>query len=275
MPDTARLALDRVRSPDDAPEHWLYVLHGIYGAGRNWGSVARRLVRERPEWGVALVDLRQHGESRGFRPPHTVDAAARDVARAAADAELTPGAILGHSFGGKVALLAARAGIPGLGQVWVVDSTPGVREPEGSAWAMLEVLRRHPGPFEARSDAVASLQEAGLALPVARWMATNVEEVDGAYRWRIDPDDMEALLRSFFREDAWDVVEQPPEDVAIHVVKAEGSSVLDEEACRRVEEAGRRHGRAHLHRVEGGHWVNADNPEALHGLLVEHLPRGG
>ena len=38
-----------------------------------------------------------------------------------------------------------------------------------------------------------------------------------------------------------------------------------------VEEAGRRTGRAHLHRVAGGHWVNADNPDAMVGLLVEGL----
>lgn len=271
MNRSARLHVERLTTEGAAPDQWLLVLHGIYGAGRNWASVARRFVRERPDWGAALVDLRQHGGSQGFEGPHTVQAAAADVVSAARAEGLRAAAILGHSFGGKVALLAARAGIPELRQVWVVDSTPGAREPDGSAWAMLEVLRRRPGPFASRDEAVEALRGEGLAKPVALWMATNLEEREGEYRWRIDPDDMEALLRSFFAEDAWDVVESPPEGVEVHVVKAEDSSVLDEVACERVESAGRRHGRARLHRVPGGHWVNAESPDELHELLLEHL----
>src|SRR5512142_1296285 len=66
---------------ETTPARWLYVLHGIFGAGRNWASIMRRLVRERPEWGAVLVDLREHGRSGGFPPPHTVATAAGDVAR--------------------------------------------------------------------------------------------------------------------------------------------------------------------------------------------------
>jgi hypothetical protein len=29
-----------------------------------------------------------------------------------------------------------------------------------------------------------------------------------------------------------------------------------------------------VHRVAGGHWVNADNPAALEALLVQMLPSG-
>src|SRR5690606_18221961 len=61
------------------PDRWLLVLHGIYGAGRNWASIARRLVEERPEWGVLLVDLRLHGGSGGFPPPHSLETGAADV----------------------------------------------------------------------------------------------------------------------------------------------------------------------------------------------------
>ena len=50
------------------------------------------------------------------------------------------------------------------------------------------------------------------------------------------------------------------------------SSRLSEEACARIEAAGRATGRVHLHRVEGGHWVHTDNPQALTALLAEALP---
>ena len=58
----------------------MFLLHGIYGAGRNWGSVARRLVRARPGWAVSLVDLRSQGRSPRLSP-HTMHACASDLLR--------------------------------------------------------------------------------------------------------------------------------------------------------------------------------------------------
>ena len=52
------LSHTRVVAKDAEPKMWLLMLHGIYGSGRNWGTIARRLVEARPEWGVLLVDLR-------------------------------------------------------------------------------------------------------------------------------------------------------------------------------------------------------------------------
>jgi hypothetical protein len=57
--------------------------------------------------------------------------------------------------------------------------------------------------------------------------------------------------------------------VSIHFIKAEKSSVLSEEACARIERAGRETGRVFLHRLEGGHWVNADNPEGVLRLILQ------
>src|SRR5215217_5600958 len=75
------LSHTRVTAKDAEPGMWLLMLHGIYGSGRNWGTIARRLVEARPEWGVLLVDLRNHGQSHGFAGPHTLAASAADVDR--------------------------------------------------------------------------------------------------------------------------------------------------------------------------------------------------
>lgn len=266
------LAAERVTEEGRVPSAWLFVLHGIYGAGRNWASVVRRLVRERPEWGAVLVDLREHGDSHGFEPPHTLAAAAADLVELSTALGHGAEAVLGHSFGGKVALQLAKDHAEGLRQVWVVDSTPTAREPSGSAWEMLELLRGLPGPFASRQEAVSALVERRVAEPVARWIVTNLERAEGeAYRWRFDLASVEALLRDFFRRDLWDVVESPPGDFEVHIVKAEESSVLSEGEVARAEAAGRETGRVHVHRVAGGHWVNADDPEGLLELLLEHL----
>ncbi|MDH5760512.1 MAG: alpha/beta hydrolase [Gemmatimonadota bacterium] len=253
------------------PTRWILVLHGIYGAGRNWASVARRFVQARPEWGAVLVDLRQHGGSTGFPPPHTVQACADDLAALVKGEGLEARAILGHSFGGKVAMVYARHAPVPLERVWVVDSTPEARAPDGSAWGMLRVLRLYPGPFPDRGAGIAAVESEGFPNSVAQWMSTNLVHEDDGYRWRLDANEMESLMRSFFATDTWDVVEDPPAGAQMHLIRAEESSVLSDGACARTEAAGRANGRTHLHRVAGGHWVNADNPDALQELLTAYM----
>ena len=253
-------------------ERWTYFLHGIFGAGRNWRSVARRWVDADGGRGAVLVDLRLHGDSTGFPPPHTIQACADDVARLARSTGRAPSGILGHSFGGKVALAYA-SGAKGLDTVWVIDSTPAAREPEGGAVRMLEALRTESGPFGSREEAERALGAHGFPKPVARWMSTNLARTGEGWRWRLDLDGMEALLADFFDVDLWAVVEEPPPGMDLHFVKATRSPVLSEEACERIEAAGAVTGRVHLHRVEGGHWLNVDAPDAILDLL-ESAERG-
>lgn len=272
-PAGGRLAATEIAADPPGPRV-LYVLHGIYGRGRNWAAIARHLAVRRTDWRSVLIDLRQHGQSPPMPPPQTVDACAGDVLAFEREADASPRAVLGHSFGGKVALLfAARAGLDPL-QVWVVDSTPEARAPEGAAWDMLRIVRELPADFPSRYDAIVAMERAGVASAVAAWMATNLVLEAERYRWRLDFDVMQSLLEDFFRTDLWDVVEQPPAGVELHFVKATESRTLGEEACERLVAAGRRHGQVKLHRVAGGHWLNADNPEAMLALLESSLPRG-
>jgi pimeloyl-ACP methyl ester carboxylesterase len=258
-------------APGATPERWLYVLHGIYGAGRNWATLIRRVIRERPEWGAVLVDLREHGGSQGFPPPHTLEAAADDLAKLVQNLDLRSDAVLGHSFGGKVALMYGKRAVGAVSELWIIDSTPEARTPDGTATGMLRVVRRHPGPFASRDAAVQALIGERVEPGIAQWMATNLELADGEYRWRLDFDIMEELLEDFYRTDLWEMVEAPPAGVRVHFVRAESHSVLSEEATARIEAAGRENGRVFLHRMEGGHWLNADNPDAMVELLSAEL----
>lgn len=263
----AQLSTTTVTADGASPGQWLAVLHGIYGAGRNWRSVARDLVGARTDWGAVLVDLRQHGGSLGFTPPHTMERAAADLDTVT----VAPiRAVLGHSFGGKVALLRGRDD-PSVRQVWVVDSTPEARDPEGSAWSMLRILRRLPRRFDDREAAVAALVSERVDRPVALWMTANLDRDDGGFTWRIDLDDMEALLLDFFRTDLWQIVEAPRDGLEIHFIRATRSPVLGMDALARIRDAGVATGRVFVHDVTGGHWLNADNPDALVQLIGARL----
>ena len=60
--------------------------------------------------------------------------------------------MLGHSFGGKVALEQLNRHPDGLESAWIVDSAPGGGDPQGSAWEMLAALERTPGPLLAARE---------------------------------------------------------------------------------------------------------------------------
>jgi esterase len=265
-----------------AAQQRLLVLHGIYGRGRNWQSIARAVTAARPDWSALLVDLRLHGESPAFDPPHTLASAADDVRRLI-DGEETRGpairAILGHSFGGKVALAVAATPPASLRQAWVIDATPGTHPPARSTWKMLNDVRSLPSTSVSRADAIVALERLGWPVGVASWMATNLRptgaDVNHAFQWMLDFDALEGMLRSYYTTDLWHVIESPPPQVDIHIVKAEDSNTLDEAACARIARAEATHGRVDLHRVAGGHWLNADNPDAIVELLTKELHREG
>lgn len=245
------------------------MLHGIYGRGRNWQVIARRLVEARPEYRCLLVDLPHHGESHPGRHGPSVAGLADDLDDWLDGEGMRPDALLGHSFGGKIAIaLAARRRTDRL-QVWIVDSTPATRPPGGDAWQMLQTVRDLPDRFASRDDAVEGLAGRGWARPIAQWMATNLERDGDGFVWRLDFTVMEQLLRDFFAADLWSALEEAPLSHAFRVIKATRSDVLTAEAIARLETIGPP--RVELHRLEGGHWIHAEKPDAVVRLLQAAL----
>ncbi len=81
----------------------LVILHGLYGSSDNWMSVARNLA---PEFLVYSVDLRNHGHS-FHHPLHTYRAMKEDLHSFFEEHQIEKAVLLGHSMGGKVAILFA------------------------------------------------------------------------------------------------------------------------------------------------------------------------
>lgn len=80
----------------------LLIAHGLYGSGRNWGVIARRLAVERD---VITVDMRNHGES-PWQDKHGYTELAADLAEVIQSIG-GPVDLLGHSMGGKAAMQLA------------------------------------------------------------------------------------------------------------------------------------------------------------------------
>ena len=263
------LAATRVTANDNPSRH-LVMLHGIYGRGRNWQGVARALTAALTEYACWLVDLPHHGDSGPGSHGDSINGVATDVEEWMSSRGFAADAVLGHSYGGKVALaIGGRAQGQKL-QIWVIDSTPEVKSPSGSAWGMLDVVRRLPPRFSSRDEAMRGIIASGYPHGVAQWMVTNLVRDGDGFGWRLDFDVMERLLRDFFTTDMWAVIEHPSPHHEMHIVKASESNAISPAAVDRITaSAGER---VHLHHRDGGHWIHADSPEVITTLLVEHLP---
>ncbi|KAL4062886.1 alpha beta-hydrolase [Scleroderma citrinum] len=86
-------------------ERPLVILHGFFGAKRNWQSLSKAFMRDlqRP---VYALDLRNHGSSPHARPMTYLHMAA-DVLDFLHKFSLSNISLLGHSMGGKVAMSLA------------------------------------------------------------------------------------------------------------------------------------------------------------------------
>jgi esterase len=81
----------------------LVILHGLYGSSDNWISVARKL---EDRFTIFIPDLRNHGQS-PHTSTHTYQDMADDLYQFFNDHHIQKATILGHSMGGKLAMMFA------------------------------------------------------------------------------------------------------------------------------------------------------------------------
>ncbi len=263
----ARLHHELVVHSSRTPAHWLILTHGIFGAGSNWRSIARKVHERRPEWGVVLVDLRQHGRSEPGEPPHDLAAAAGDLRALIDELALPIDAIAGHSFGGKVAL-ATRA-LRAIAQTWVLDASPSarpeaVRDPDNTVVRVLELMERLPRRWARRDDFVAAIVADGQPLALAQWLAMNVVPDDsGALALRLDLGALRALLADYYARDLWSSLLDPALGDVELVIATRSAAARD------VERPLPPH--VHLHRIDASHWLHIDAPAAVVELFAANL----
>ncbi|WP_306116122.1 MULTISPECIES: alpha/beta fold hydrolase [unclassified Roseovarius] len=97
----------------------LLIAHGLYGSGRNWGVIAKRLSDTRQ---VVAVDMRNHGQS-DWTDTHSYEELAQDLAEVIDHLE-GPFDVMGHSMGGKAAMVLALRQPALVNRLIVADIAP-------------------------------------------------------------------------------------------------------------------------------------------------------
>lgn len=131
----------------------LLIVHGLFGSGRNWGVIARRLSER---WQVLTPDMRNHGDSPRSNT-HGYPEMAADLSELIA-AHGGRAHVVGHSMGGKAAMALALTRPDQVASLLVADIAP--VSYTHSQMQFIEAMRAVDlSRVEKRSDAVAQLAE--------------------------------------------------------------------------------------------------------------------
>jgi pimeloyl-ACP methyl ester carboxylesterase len=249
------MRLNAVDAGTGAP---VVLLHGLFGAAQNWGTVQSALASLAR---VVALDLRNHGAS-----PHEAAmdyaAMAADVAETMTALGISRAAVLGHSMGGKVAMALALTRPGRVERLVVVDIAPRRYGPSNRAIAAaLQALPLEHNLTRKAADAAlaASIAEPGMRA----FLLQNLRFENPPY-WRNGLDEIAAAMP---------VIEDFPDLGGTYAgptgfIRGSRSDYVREEdwpAIRTLFPA------ASLTAVAAGHWVHAENPagflEAAEPLL--------
>lgn len=254
-----------------------WILHGILGSRRNWRAFTRNLAPGLPGWRIRTLDLRNHGDAPPTPGPHTLHACAQDLVDTADALGRGPEVVIGHSFGGKVALALADLAPPWLQQVCVLDSVPGpialpVRSGEqDDVVRLIGALAEIPLPVASHNALESRLLELGFGPVLSAWMTTNLRAgPEGGLIWRFDLPGVRELLVDYARWDAWPTIARTP--VSVRLLRATRGDRWTPEVME-IAASLADGARVSIDEIDAGHWVHVDAPSQLGVWLRRSLSR--
>lgn len=240
----------------------LLILHGLFGSGRNWTSIAKNLAENRR---VLTIDLRNHGDS-PWDDEMTYAAMADDLLRLIDAEKLEKPVVLGHSMGGKAAMVAALTDPGAIGALIVADIAPVAyghsHDPYVDAMRALDL-----STVQRRGDADTALAEAVPDAGIRGFLLHNLVFEEAGARWRLNLDaiaDNMAALTDFPIPPASNVFSGP----SMFVVGAKSDYVRPDHhaAIRQYFPAS-----SILVIADAGHWLHAEKPAEFIDTVADFL----
>lgn len=242
-------------------------LHGLFGRGRNWTLLAQQL--DEAGYPAVLFDLPNHGRSSWtdtFSYPGMADAVAEEIdLRMGSAAQLI---LVGHSMGGKVAMLTALAHPRLVAGLVVVDIAPGHSDQVETFTPLVAALRSLDlSTLDSRAEADERLRGQVPDHAVRQFLLQNLRRKGG---WHWQPN-LDLLGNSLEAIGGWPEVTAAPFAGPVLWLAGERSPYV------RAEHE------PQMHRLfptvqkivvpGAGHWVHADAPEFTRAALLSFAER--
>ena len=230
------------------------ILHGLFGSGRNWRSIAQQLAARHR---VLTFDLRNHGASPWAEEMSYGDMV-EDLRASLRARGIAHAALLGHSMGGKVAMMSALLHPDEVDRLVVVDIAPAANPP-----ALLPYIRaiRALDLRGVRRRAEVDARLAGAVPDPAEraFLLQNLVIEEDSADWRLN---LKAIEREFPQiagfPDLPAGTTYPRPALFVASARSNYMQPKHEPVIRRLFP------QARISRIEGaGHWVHAEQPRAF------------
>lgn len=239
-------------------------LHGLFGQGRNFTQIAKAI---QPELRSLLVDLPDHGRSDWTQQVDYADMADAVAATLrtgfAADG---PVHVVGHSMGGKVAMVLALRHPDLVDRLVVADISP-VRSNDGGEFEHLlgALATVDLAALASRSDADEQLRDPIPNDTVRGFLLQNLRSSSDGFGWQAN---LQVLRRDLDRIGSFPDVDATFDHPVLWVA-GERSTYVRPEYAPRMREL---FPKVRLVTLKGaGHWVHSEKPEAFVSALRTFL----
>ena len=159
----------------------LIILHGLFGSSDNWISIARKLEDNRK---IYLLDQRNHGDS-----PHSdvfnYQDMASDLKEFIDDHKLSRVDLMGHSMGGKTAMLFAIQYPELVNKLIVVDIAPKYY-PTHHDTIIKGLKSIDLQNIKSRNEADAALAKYVPTVGIRQFLLKNIKRTSEGFEWKIN-----------------------------------------------------------------------------------------
>jgi pimeloyl-ACP methyl ester carboxylesterase len=238
----------------------LLILHGLFGSSDNWGSLGKKFAENNL---VYLVDLRNHGRS-----PHSkemsYDLMADDLLELIQDENINSPIILGHSMGGKAALLFAEKYPKYLEKLIVADI--GIKAYPMHHDEILKGLNRVKlHEISSRNQAQQSIQSHIENLGIQQFLLKNLYWIEkGKLAWRMNLKVIEKNIGEILVK-----INVQKNSVSTLFVRGEMSNYILEDDFQNILESFPNGAIKTIPKV--GHWLHAENPTEFYKIVREFI----
>lgn len=238
--------------------------HGLFGQGKNWTTIAKEVATDHR---VLLVDMPNHGRSPWRDHFDYVDVADQVAELFSAD---DPVALVGHSMGGKAAMVLALRHPELVERLCVVDVSPVVYEAKSEFAGYIEaMLAVDLDRLERRGEADQALADAVPNSTVRSFLLQNLRHHDGVWSWQPN---LEVLGRDLAELGGWPedaLAHRPPYEGPTLWVNGQDSDYVRPEYVEAMDRWFPRNRRVTI--KNAGHWVHSEQPEVFTEVLRRFL----